>query len=405
MESWLATQNPVFTFNTRGGNVTLTLGDVSIANNSVSGVYPTAPTPPTGDVSANIATTAFVAATVAAAGVSSFNTRVGAVTLNAADLTGAGGLLLSAAAATVPPMDGAGAAGVSTSWARADHQHPTDITRSPLASPAFTGTPTAPTPAAGDSSQNIATTAFVHGYLPLAGGTVTGATIFNTNVTSQGLLSVAGYTTATSIQGNNFTSATPLRWAMRMPNSNTETGSNVGSDFNIASYSDTGTAIETPFTIIRSTGQVSIKGSGTNDNAAANFVGEFLATSITAAVSLTTATTANVGTISLTGGDWDVWGVVVFTPAATTTVTAVEAGVSTITAFMPNASSINAGSGTVGQIQATLTTGVQQVVPTGTMRIRVASTASPTTFYLVAQAAFAVSTLTVTGYISARRRR
>ena len=33
--------------------------------------------------------------------------------------------------------------------------------RAPLASPTFTGTPTAPTPSTGDSSTNIATTAFV----------------------------------------------------------------------------------------------------------------------------------------------------------------------------------------------------------------------------------------------------
>lgn len=46
----------------------------------------------------------------------------------------------------------------------------------PKASPAFTGTPTAPTPANGDNSTKIATTAFVkNNYLPLAGGTMTGA--------------------------------------------------------------------------------------------------------------------------------------------------------------------------------------------------------------------------------------
>lgn len=33
----------------------------------------------------------------------------------------------------------------------------------PLASPAFTGTPTAPTPASGDDSTKVATTAFVQG--------------------------------------------------------------------------------------------------------------------------------------------------------------------------------------------------------------------------------------------------
>ena len=43
----------------------------------------------------------------------------------------------------------------------------------PLASPAFTGTPTAPTPASGDNSTKIATTAFVQGAIPYTIGTPT----------------------------------------------------------------------------------------------------------------------------------------------------------------------------------------------------------------------------------------
>ena len=38
-----------------------------------------------------------------------------------------------------------------------------DTEKAPLASPAFTGTPTAPTPSAGDDSTKIATTAYVQG--------------------------------------------------------------------------------------------------------------------------------------------------------------------------------------------------------------------------------------------------
>lgn len=53
-------------------------------------------------------------------------------------------------------------------------------TKAPLASPALTGTPTAPTPTAGDNSTKIATTAFVNNYLPLSGGTMTGTLYFNT---------------------------------------------------------------------------------------------------------------------------------------------------------------------------------------------------------------------------------
>lgn len=60
-----------------------------------------------------------------------------------------------------PQMNGAAAAGTSKKFARADHIHPTDTTRAPLASPALTGTPTAPTAANGTNDTQIATTAFV----------------------------------------------------------------------------------------------------------------------------------------------------------------------------------------------------------------------------------------------------
>lgn len=68
---------------------------------------------------------------------------------------------LPAAGSTTPVMDGTGNTGTSTDYARADHVHPSDTSRAPLASPALTGTPTAPTAAAGTNTTQIATTAFV----------------------------------------------------------------------------------------------------------------------------------------------------------------------------------------------------------------------------------------------------
>lgn len=62
---------------------------------------------------------------------------------------------------STPLMDGVGAAGSSTRFAKADHVHPTDTSRAPLASPTFTGTPSAPTPTPGDNSTLLATTSFV----------------------------------------------------------------------------------------------------------------------------------------------------------------------------------------------------------------------------------------------------
>jgi hypothetical protein len=98
---------PVTSFNTRTGAVTLNSSDVVSALGY---------TPYNGSTNPNnYASTSNV--------VSSFNGRVGTVSLTLTDLANVGG--------------------------------------APLASPAFTGNPTAPTPAAGDNDTSIATTAFV----------------------------------------------------------------------------------------------------------------------------------------------------------------------------------------------------------------------------------------------------
>lgn len=73
----------------------------------------------------------------------------------------AAGATANTATTTTPKMDGTAAVGSETSYAKGDHVHPTDTSRAPLASPTFTGTPKAPTATAGNSSTQIATTAFV----------------------------------------------------------------------------------------------------------------------------------------------------------------------------------------------------------------------------------------------------
>jgi hypothetical protein len=87
----------VSSFNSRTGAVTLTGSDVltaltytpaNISSPTFVGV-PTAPTPSSSDNSTTIATTAFVKANLTSAGVSSFNTRTGAVTLSTADILSA----------------------------------------------------------------------------------------------------------------------------------------------------------------------------------------------------------------------------------------------------------------------------------------------------------------------------
>jgi hypothetical protein len=207
MAAIAAVDSGVVTFNGRGGAVMLLANDISgasgalLASPAFTGA-PTAPTPPPGDNSTRIATTAFLAtltgfaplaspaftgiptAPTAAAGtnslqlastafvqnaiaastsgVSTWNGRSGAVTLQANDLSAAGGAL--------------------------------------LASPLFTGTPSAPTAALGTGTTQLATCAYVMnalaGYLPLTGGSLSGGLAVN------GPLTTSAHLTGTTAQGN-----------------------------------------------------------------------------------------------------------------------------------------------------------------------------------------------------------
>ncbi|HEY6019562.1 MAG TPA: hypothetical protein VIY48_06565, partial [Candidatus Paceibacterota bacterium] len=76
-----------------------------------------------------------------------------------------------------------------------------------------------------------------------------------------------------------------------------------------------------------------IKGTSTNDNAIAGDVGELITSTVASAsgVSLTSTTAANVTSISLTAGDWDVDGTVDFNLAASTSVTVLSASISLTT--------------------------------------------------------------------------
>lgn len=71
------------------------------------------------------------------------------------------GYVVGQAASATPLMDNTAAVGTSLKYARQDHIHPVDTSRAPLASPALTGTPTAPTAADGTNTTQVATTAFV----------------------------------------------------------------------------------------------------------------------------------------------------------------------------------------------------------------------------------------------------
>jgi hypothetical protein len=157
------TANVVTSFNTRQGAITLTGPDITnaggalLASPTLTGT-PTAPTPTLGDNSTKLATTAFVGSAIAAAGVSSFNTRTGAITLTSSDVT---------TALTYTPVNPATAA--------------------------LTGTPTAPTATVGTNTTQIASTAFV---TTAVNGVTGGKYSFNTTVTNTFSIAVGSMYTA-----------------------------------------------------------------------------------------------------------------------------------------------------------------------------------------------------------------
>ena len=133
------------------------------------------------------------------------------------------------------------------------------------------------------------------------------------------------------------------------------------------------------------------KGTATNDSAAAGYVGELISATDNTGVSLTTGTRADVVSISLTAGDWDVTGYVGYLPSGGASSTYQEG-------------SISATSATIGSAGARtllkMTTTAQVEFPLPTVRVSLSAT---TTYYLVTNNDFSGGTMKGTGIIRARR--
>lgn len=150
-------------------------------------------------------------------------------------------------------------------------------------------------------------------------------------------------------------------------------------------------------------GTSKLKGTTTNDSAPSGFIGEVQTSTVVvgSAVSLTTAGSATAGktitSISLTAGDWDVWGSVGINMAATTNFTAIAGGINTVTdtlqtAYEERTQFIYGAAGVVPNNPI--------VFPFPTARISISAT---TTYYLIGYAQFTISTATAFGRITARR--
>lgn len=116
------------------------------------------------------------------------------------------------------------------------------------------------------------------------------------------------------------------------------------------------------------------------------------------AVSLTTATPANVTNISLPVGIWEVFGAVGFSEGASTVTTEQVAAINTVSATLPT---WPAAGVSMARQSGTATTGDGSILPTSPCRITV--TSGTTTVYLVAQATFTTSTNAAYGEIRAVR--
>lgn len=143
-----------------------------------------------------------------------------------------------------------------------------------------------------------------------------------------------------------------------------------------------------------------IIGTTTNDNAGAGKVGEYIESQTTVAsgnISLTNNTNADVTSISLTAGDWDVWGNIQLDAAGGSTTTNViswlnQNASATLPTF-PNKGGMNVFNipvGTAGNLNVTA----------GKMRVSLSGT---TTVYLSVRSTFSVASPNVYGFIGARR--
>jgi len=140
-----------------------------------------------------------------------------------------------------------------------------------------------------------------------------------------------------------------------------------------------------------------IPGTATNDNAAAGNVGEFIFSTVAggSAVPLTTATGANMTSVSLTAGDWDCQANVVRSFGATTSITTASSGISTTSATLGSAANA-----TTQYVTAAFVPNAQMSWLTPIVR---ESLAAPTTIFAVALDNFTVSTDSVFGTLRCRR--
>ena len=242
-------------------------------------------------------------------------------------------------------------------------------------------------------------------YLSIKGGTVEDAIHALNGLYVEGpnqadLILKKGAGSKAVLWGTTLTSQ--VRFEMALASDDAESTGNAGSNFYLARYADNGTTmLDKPIAITRSNGGVILRGTNTNDSAAAGFIGEFLEHSVPTGskVSLTTTIPAQIATLTLTAGDWDVWGVLQFDGGGTTTITCLVGSIHTTTAALDF---------TQGRYFATPmfgNAGALAFLPTLSLSPSRFSVALSTAIYLNASVTFGVAACQAYGRLMARRRR
>jgi hypothetical protein len=452
----------VATWNTRSGNVVMTAADVSsaggalLASPAFTGL-PAAPTAPPGTSTAQIATTAFVAAALAAAaaGVSSFNARTGAVTLTAADIaavgvssfngrlgdvfllgndvSAAGGALLASpvftgvpAAPTAIPATNTtqiattafvqAAVAVATSGVQSFNGRAgvvvltaADLTGAGgalSASPTFTGVPAAPTAAPATNSTQLATTAFVQAAVAAATAGVasfngrTGAvTLITNDISGAGgaLLASPTFTgvplAPTAAVGTATTQLATCAYVLNAASTTVPLMNGVAAAGNGTTWARSNHVHPVD------TSRLAAAGVTNGSNAAAGVIGEVISALNGAGVGLPSSTATVITSINLTAGDWDVHGeanVII----GSSDCTSINAATSLSSTNWPG---IDPTAGSWFALNMDFGAGTGHYFPLGTARISITTT---TVVYLIMQATYTSGTAP-TGYgsIWARRAR
>lgn len=148
---------------------------------------------------------------------------------------------------------------------------------------------------------------------------------------------------------------------------------------------------------IAATGETT-KGTTTNDNASAGYVGEYTSSNVAvaSAVGLNSAVAADITSISLTAGDWDIWATIGNVPSAGSILTDIIGwiGVNSATlATTPNA-------GAYVEHAYSFAANASLVLPVGQIRLSLGST---TTVYLSMRTTHSVAGQAGYGFIAARR--